>query len=102
MRPISLVSKSVLVTKFAHANLVSETFAVNLLNSQVAIYLSSLWSVSFFSSSVIFVSKFAFLSKLLTLGILFPTAVNAAFVAKLLTSGLLLSNSVSFVFFKQN
>ena len=39
-----------------------------------------------------------FLTKLLTLGILFSTAVNAFIVAKLLTSEILLSNSVSFVF----
>ena len=39
-----------------------------------------------------------FLTKLLTLGILFFTAVNAFFVAKLLTSGILFSNSVSFAF----
>ena len=38
-----------------------------------------------------------FLTKLLTLGILFSTAVNAVFVAKLLISGILFSNSVSFV-----
>ena len=36
------------------------------------------------------------LTKLLTLGISFTTAVNAIFVAKLLTSGTLFSNSVSF------
>ena len=39
-----------------------------------------------------------FLTKLLTLGILFSTAVYAVFVAKLLTSEILFSNSVSFVF----
>ena len=39
-----------------------------------------------------------FLTKLLTLGILLSTALNAVFVAKLLTSGILFSNSVSFVF----
>ena len=39
-----------------------------------------------------------FLTKLLTLGIIFSTAVNAVFVAKLLASGILFSNSVSFVF----
>ena len=36
-----------------------------------------------------------FLTKLLILGILFSTAVNAVFVAKLLTSGIFFSNSVS-------
>ena len=39
-----------------------------------------------------------FLTKLLTLGILFSTVVNAGFVAKLLILGILFSNSVSFVF----
>ena len=39
-----------------------------------------------------------FLSKLLTLGILFSTVVSAVFVARLLTSGILSSNSVNFVF----
>ena len=39
-----------------------------------------------------------FLTKLLTLGILFSTAINAVFVARLLTSGILFSNSVSFAF----
>ena len=39
-----------------------------------------------------------FLTKLLTLGILFSAAVNAVFVAKLLTSEILFSNSVSFAF----
>ena len=37
-------------------------------------------------------------NKLLTLGILFSTVVNAVFVAKLLISGILFSNSVSFVY----
>ena len=35
-----------------------------------------------------------FLTKLLTLGILFSTVVNAVFVAKLLVSGILFSKSV--------
>ena len=39
-----------------------------------------------------------FLTKLLTLGILFSTVVNAVFGAKLLTSGILFSNSVRFAF----
>ena len=38
-----------------------------------------------------------FLTKLLMLGILFSTAVNAVFVAKLLVSGILFSNSVILV-----
>ena len=43
-------------------------------------------------------SQFVFLTTLLTLVILFSTAVNLVFVAKLLQSGILFSNSVSFVF----
>ena len=43
-----------------------------------------------------------FLTKLLTLDILFSTAVNAVVVAKLLTSGILFSKSVSFVFFAKS
>ena len=39
-----------------------------------------------------------FLTKLLTLDILFSTAVNAVFVSKLLKSGIFFSNSVSFAF----
>ena len=42
-----------------------------------------------------------FLTKLLTLAILFSTSVNAVFVAKLLTSGIWLSNSVK-LFFELN
>ena len=39
-----------------------------------------------------------FSTKLLTLGVLFSTAVNAVVVAKLLTSGIFFSNSVSLAF----
>ena len=69
-----------------------KTSAAKVLNSGVVIYLS--W-LSFFSISVIFVSWPVFLIKLLTLRILFSTAVNVVFVAKLLTSGILFSNSMS-------
>ena len=51
----SLVSKSVYVTKLACANLALKTLAVKVLKSGVVIYLSWLWFVSFFSTSVIFV-----------------------------------------------
>ena len=43
-----------------------------------------------------------FLTKLLTLGILFPTVVNVVFVAKLLISGILFPNSMSFAFLLQS
>ena len=69
-----------------------KTSAVKVLNSGVAIYLS--W-LSFFSISVILCHSLFFLIKLLTLRILFSTAVNVVFVAKLLTSGILFSNSMS-------
>ena len=55
LRLDSLASKSVLVIKFACANLALKTLAAKVLNSGVVIYLSWLWSVSFFSSSLIFV-----------------------------------------------
>ena len=48
------------------------------------------------------ISKFCvivcFLTKLLMLGILFSTVVNAVFVVKLLISGILFPDSVSFTF----
>ena len=52
----SLGSKSVFVIKFACANLALKTSVAKVLNSGVVIYLPRLWSVSFCSISVIFVS----------------------------------------------
>ena len=52
----------------------------------------------FFFNLSNFCGIICFLTKLLTLGILFFTAVNAVFVAKLLTSGILFPNSVRFIF----
>ena len=40
LKPDSLLSKSVFVTKFAYANLAAKFSVVNLLNSEVVIYLS--------------------------------------------------------------
>ena len=74
------------VTKFARGNLALKTPATEVLNSGVVIYLSWLWLLSLFSISV-------FLTRLLTLGILFSTVVNAVFVAKSLTLGILPSIS---------
>ena len=51
----SLVSQSVFVNKFASVNLASKTPAAKVLNSGVVTHLSWLWSVSYFSISVIFV-----------------------------------------------
>ena len=88
---ISLVSKSVFVTKFACVNLAAQTPAAKLLNSGFVIYLYWLKSVNFFSISLIFVLESVLLADLLTSGILFSTAVNADLVAKPLTLGILLS-----------
>ena len=54
LRPDRLASKPVFVIKLACANLALKTVAAEALNSGVLIYLSWLWSVSFFSSSLMF------------------------------------------------
>ena len=87
-----------MIIKFACANLALKTLAAKVLNSGVVIYLAWLWSVNLFSSSLVFVLKSVFSTKLPILHILFSTAVNAVFVVKLLASGILFSNSASFVF----
>ena len=56
LRLESLASKSVFGIKFAWANHALKTSAAKVLNSGVVIYLSWSWSVSFFSSALIFVS----------------------------------------------
>ena len=56
LRSDSLLSKSIFSTKFACTILALNVSVANLLNSVVVIYLSWLWSVSFFSISVTFVS----------------------------------------------
>ena len=83
----SLLSKSLFFTKlaisfslakFSCLNLALECSDVDLFNSWVVIYLSWPWSgVILFSISLIFVIVI-FLTKLLALGILFPTAVAVA------------------------
>ena len=93
----TLLSKLIFTTKFACANLALKPSVAKVLNSGVVIYLSWLWSVTFFLILVIFVSYSVFLIKLLTSGILFSTAVNVVFVAKLLTPGILPSTSVILV-----
>ena len=97
LRLDNLALKSVFVIKFACANLALKTSAAKVLNCGVVIYFTWLWSVSFFSSSLIFVSQFVFLTRLQTSDILFSTAVNADFLAKSQTSGILFFNSVNFV-----
>ena len=81
----------------ACAILALKTLVAHLLNSEISIYLSWLWSLSLFSISVMFVLYSVFLTKLLTLGILFSKVFNAVFVAKLLISGILFSNWVILV-----
>ena len=99
----SLLSKSVfsrklaislLLGKFSCVNLAVKFFSVNLLNSWILIYLSWSWSVVILFSVLLILcySQFS-LSKLLTLGILFPTAVRAVVVAKLVILDTLLLTS---------
>ena len=57
MKLISLVSKSVFVTKFDCANLAAKFSTVNFLNFEVVINLSWSWSVTLFRMSGIFVSQ---------------------------------------------
>ena len=90
----NFASKSVFFIKLACANLALKTSAAKVLNSGVVIYLSWLWLLSLFSTSVSFALEPVFLTRLLTSGILFSTVVNAVFVAKFLISGILFSNSV--------
>ena len=97
LRLDSLASKPVFVIKFACAILVLNKLVAKLLNFEVPIYLSWLWSLSLFSISVTLVLYSVFLTELLILGILISTEVNAVFVAKLLISGILFSNSVILV-----
>ena len=73
LKCFSLSWKSVCVTKSACFNLAGNFVVVKSLSSWVVIYLSWLWSLIFFSISIIF----DFLTKLITLGILLSTAVNA-------------------------
>ena len=83
----SLALKSVFVIKFACTILALNKLVAKVLNFEVSVYLSWLWSVSLFSISVILVLKSVFLTKLLIPGILFSTVINTVFVAKLLVSG---------------
>ena len=80
-----------LLAKFAFFSLAAKFSDVNLLNSGVVIYLSWLWLVIFFSISLIFVLYSVFLPKLVTLGILFSTALRAVLVDKLVISDVLSS-----------
>ena len=82
---------SFLLAKFARFSLAVKFSDVNLLNSWVVIYLSWSWSVAIlFSIWLIFVLWYSksFLTKFLTLSILFPTAEKAVVVAKLVILGI--------------
>ena len=69
-------------------NIAAKFSDVNLSNSGAVIYLWWLWSVIFFLILLIFVVYSVFLTKLLTLGILFWTALKAVLVAKLVILGI--------------
>ena len=70
-------------------SLAAKASAVNVLNSGVVIYLSRFWSIIFFPPSLIFcdIVRF-FLTKLLTLGILFSLPVRPLVKAKLVILGI--------------
>ena len=93
----TVLSKIVFANKFPCANLALKTSATKVLKSGLVIYLSWLWLLSLFSVSEVLVLQSLFLTRLLALGILFPTVFHAVFVAKLLTSGILTSISVILV-----
>ena len=76
-----------MLAKFACLSRAVKFPDVKLLNSGVVIYLSWLWSVFFFSNSLICVI-IRFLTKLLTLGILFSTAARALIAARLVILGI--------------
>ena len=94
----TVLSKIVFATKFACANVALKTSTAKVLKSGLVIYLSWLWLLSLFSISGVLVLQSLFLTRLLALGVLFPTVVNSVFVAKFLTSGILTSISVILVF----
>ena len=79
-----------MLAKFACANLSEKHSDVKLLSSCVVIYSSWLWSVIFFSISLIFVWWSFFFTKLLQFDILFSTAVRAVAIAKIVILGILL------------
>ena len=83
-----------LLAKLNFANLVVKCSAVSLVNSWLVINLSWPLSVAIlFSISVVFVLSSAFLTKSLTSGILFSTAVKGGVEAKLVVLGILFLTS---------
>ena len=98
LKPDGLLSKSVLFTKLAISLLLAKFVCFNLadvklLNSGVVIYLSWLWIVIFVFHFINFGVLVSFFTKLLTLGLLFSTALRAVLVAKLVILGISPSTS---------
>ena len=93
--PISLLWKSVLLSKLACFNLAAKTSAVTWLNYWVVIYLA--WSWVLFSTLRIFVLRIVVVTKLLVSSILLLTWLTVLFktivIAKSLVSGIFLSTS---------
>ena len=78
-----------LLAKFVFANLVWRLSDINLLKSWVVINLSWSWSeLVSFPVSLIFVLWSVFFNELITLGILFLTALEAVVVSKLVILGI--------------
>ena len=91
LRLTILLSKSAFVTKFACANLPAKFSAVKFWGSNIFIMIIiSNFHFNFFN---FYVMIYFFLTKLLTLAILFSTAVSAEFVTKPVILGILLSIS---------
>ena len=80
---------SLFLAKYVCFSLAAKASAVKLLNYGVVIYLSRFWSIIFFPPSLIFcdIVRF-FLTKLLTLGILFLLPVRPLVAAKLVILGI--------------
>ena len=95
-----LLDTSLFLAKLAFFSIEVIFCDIKLLNSAVVIYLSWLWSVILWSHFMIydlinFCVIVSFLTKLLTLGILFLTALRAVLVAELAISGI--SFSIFFI-----
>ena len=94
LRIIGFAWKFVFGIKFACASLAARTSAVNLFNSGVEMYLSWLWTATFYSVSLNLDIQSVLLTKILTSCISFSTAVNAEVVVKPTILGILLSISL--------
>ena len=89
------LAKSLSLAKFACFNLKPKNYFVNVLTSGVVIYLSWLWSVIFFSISLIFIVILVILVKVSNIRYftinLFILVLRVVLVAKLVMSGILSS-----------